>query len=88
MFEWDDNKNLTNKEKHGIDFNDAKKVFEDEKRKTSPDLRKNYGEDRWITIGKIVDTIIVVVYTIRNTAYRIISARYAKQKERALYNNK
>ncbi len=86
-FEWDKNKNKSNQEKHGIDFNDAKDVFNDQNRKTSPDLRNDYGEDRWITIGKIADTIIVVVYTIRNTAYRIISVRYAKKKERETYKN-
>jgi hypothetical protein len=86
-FEWDENKNKSNQEKHGIDFNKAKKVFEDNNRKASPDLRKDYGEDRWITIGKILDIIIIVVYTVRNTAYRIISARYAKKKERETYNN-
>ncbi|OQX97250.1 MAG: hypothetical protein B6I20_13055 [Bacteroidetes bacterium 4572_117] len=85
-FEWDKNKNDSNIEKHGIDFNDAKNVFNDDKRKISPDLRSNYGEDRWITIGKVVDTIMVVIYTIRNKAYRLISARYAKKKERDRYN--
>ncbi len=84
-FEWDENKNKSNQDKHGIDFNNAKEVFQDNNRKTSPDLRKDYGEDRWITVGKILDIIIVVVYTIRDTAYRIISARYAKKKEREIY---
>jgi len=86
-FVWDESKNKSNQEKHGIDFNNAKNVFNDTGRKTSPDLRNDYGEDRWITIGKLIDTIIVVVYTIRDTAYRIISARYAKKKEREIYNN-
>jgi len=86
-FEWDESKNKSNRKKHGIDFNDAKEVFKDENRKTSPDLRVDYGEDRWVTIGKLIDTIIVVIYTIRETTYRIISARYAKKKERETYNN-
>ncbi len=86
-FEWDENKNKSNQEKHGIGFNDAKEVFKDNNRKTSPDLRNDYGEDRWITIGKLIDSIIVVVYTIREAAYRIISARYAKKNERKIYNN-
>ena len=86
-FEWDENKNKSNQDKHGIDFNNAKEVFQDNNRKTSPDLRKDYGEDRWITVGKILDIIIVVVFTIRDTAYRIISARYAKKKEREIYKN-
>ncbi len=86
-FDWDENKNKSNIEKHGIDFKDAIEIFNDHKRKTSPDLRIDYGEDRWVTIGKFVDSIIVVVYTIRNTnVYRIISVRYAKKKEREIYN--
>ena len=81
-FEWDKNKNKSNIEKHGIDFSYAKDVFFDRKRISSPDLRKDYGENRWVSIGKFADTIIVVIYTIRNNIYRIISARYAKKKER------
>jgi uncharacterized protein len=86
-FEWDEYKNQSNVSKHGIDFNDAKKVFDDLKRIKSPDLRKEYNEERWITIGKIQNIIIVVVYTLRNTKFRIISARYAKKSEREQYNN-
>lgn len=62
-FEWDENKNKLNKEKHGIDFNDAKDVFKDEKSITSPDLRKDYGEKRWKIIGKIYGSIISVIST-------------------------
>lgn len=64
-----------------------KKYLQITTEKHHPDLRQNYGEDRWVTIGKILDIIIVVVYTIRDTAYRMISARYAKKKERKFYNN-
>jgi len=84
-FEWDENKNKLNIEKHGIDFNEAKNVFDDSKRKIAPDLRKDYGEERWLTIGKVLDTIVVVVYTIRSEVSRIISARYAKKAERDKY---
>jgi len=45
-FEWDENKNKSNKQKHGIDFNDTKEVFKDENSKIAHDLRKDYGEDR------------------------------------------
>jgi uncharacterized DUF497 family protein len=84
-FEWDENKNKLNADKHGIDFKQAKEVFNDDKRETSPDLRKDYGEDRWITIGKVIDIIMVVVYTIRDNVFRLISARYAKKSERDHY---
>ncbi len=87
-FEWDDNKNQLNITKHGIDFNDAKRVFEDNKRLSSEDNRKNYGEKRWITIGKLKSVLIVVVYTHKTDVIRIISARLASKKEREKYNVK
>ncbi len=86
-FEWDENKNKRNIIKHQIAFDDAKEVFKDINRKVSPDLRFDYGESRWVTIGKMLDAIIVVVYTCRNKVYRLISARYAKKQEREIYNN-
>ena len=86
-FEWDKNKNRSNQEKHGIDFNDAKEVFNDANRTNSEDNRYDYGEKRWITIGKMYKAIIVVVYTIRK-ATRIISERMANKKERQEYYNK
>jgi len=87
-FEWDENKNILNKQKHGIDFDDAKEVFTDENNKIAHDLRKDYGEDRWKIIGKIYGIIISVIYTVRDNAIRIISARKASFNERAEYNNK
>jgi len=86
-FEWDENKNKSNIEKHGIDFNDAKGVFNDINRTNSEDNRKDYGENRWIMIGLIANILLTVVYTIRN-AIRIISARRSNKKERQEYNDK
>ncbi len=87
-FEWDENKNQKNLEKHGMDFEFASKVFEDEKRLEWEDVRVDYEEQRFITIGKVISAIITVVYTMRNTIYRIISSRPSKKYERDLYNNK
>lgn len=88
-FEWDEIKNITNKQKHGIDFNDAKEVFKDQDSKLAPDLRNDYKEDRWKIIGKIYGSVISVIHTGgRNNVTRIISARKASSKEREEYNNK
>ena len=76
-FEWDEKKNKTNLKKHNISFEIAKEVFKD--------TRKDYGEKRFITIGKVKNLILTVVYTIRNTAKRLISARRASKKEREYY---
>jgi len=86
-FEWDNNKNSSNKEKHGLDFNQAKKIFEDKKRIKFRDNRKDYGEERWITIGQVLDAILTVVYTFREAIIRIISARPSNKNERDTYNN-
>ncbi len=86
-FEWDENKNSLNTEKHKIDFDFASKIFNDIKRIEWEDERAIYNEQRFITIGKTANAIITVVYTIRNTVTRIISARTAKKQERTLYNN-
>ena len=87
-FEWDENKNNKNVEKHHIDFEEASEIFEDGDRINYPDDRKNYGEKRWITIGTVLEFIYTVVYTIRRDAIRMISARRANRKEREWYNNR
>ena len=83
-FEWDDQKNQTNILKHGINFEDAKAIFEDV-RLTAVDTRQPYGELRKISLGTIHGRICVVVYTERRGAIRIISARKANQRERRRY---
>ncbi len=86
-FEWNENKNNTNKEKHKIDFEFASRIFTDKNRIEWEDKRKDYGECRFITIGKIMSTAITVVYTLREETIRIISARPSKRGERDLYNS-
>lgn len=84
-FEWDENKNKSNLEKHGISFDEAALIFEG-KILTRIDERRKYGETREISIGKIGEAvIIVVVHTKRNKKIRIISARKASRKERRRY---
>ena len=84
IFEWDERKNNINKRKHGISFEIAKYVFADINRIELYDLEHSINEDRYITIG-IIDNVYVVVYTIRNTVYRIISARKATKEETEFY---
>ena len=89
-FEWDKVKRQANVEKHGLDFVDAAKVFDDEDRIFWIDERKNYSETRFQTIGKIfeVNLIVLVVWTYRGQKRRLISARAAHSKERRLYHEK
>jgi len=80
-FEWDENKNRRNIRKHGIDFADAVDVFS-HPRLTGLDIRNDYGEDRWVSIGWMQLLIGVVVYTEQvGDVIRIISARKATRRE-------
>ena len=83
-FEWDEEKNLLNIEKHHIDFDTAKKIFNDVNRIEIYDIQHSIDEDRYNTIG-LVDDVLFVVYTERHESIRLISARLATEKERRIY---
>jgi uncharacterized DUF497 family protein len=89
LFEWDDEKEQTNITKHGIDFSTAALVFGDVNRIEKYDNIHSTDEDRYITIGKIngVAVVVMVVYTERDKATRIISARLATTRETEAYYN-
>ena len=86
LFEWDEEKNRINKEKHdGIGFEIAVRVFLDEKRIERYDVEhSSLTEDRWNAIG-MVNRVLFVVYTERGERIRIISARRATPKEESEY---
>lgn len=87
LFEWDDNKEKINFAKHGIDFSTAAMVFNDLNRMEFYDEIHSIEEDRYVTIGQIngIAIIVMVVYTKRNHAIRIISARKATKEEGNMY---
>ena len=82
--EWDEDKNRINIRKHGISFETAKLVFNDNLRIEIYDLEHSTYEDRYNTIGMVED-VIFVVYTERKENIRLISARIATQAERSIY---
>lgn len=84
-FEWDEEKNNCNILKHGIDFLDAALIFSDYDRLDQVDDRKDYGETRYQTVGTVKGEILCVIYTMRNSNYRIISARRANNNEKNMY---
>ncbi len=89
-FEWDANKNITNLEKHGISFEDAQEVFLDPLHLSILDQRYNDFDERWITVGQIIASMIVVVAHLYyddsgNETIRLISARVATASERRQY---
>ncbi len=86
-FQWDDAKNDACFERRGFDFAYAVRVFLDPHRIVAQDRRRDYGEDRYRLLGMIDGRTYVVVYTMRGSATRIISARKANRKEVANYEH-
>jgi uncharacterized DUF497 family protein len=87
-YQWDPKKAASNLEKHGIDLADAVGVFEDEWALT---LEEEYveGEQRFVTMGMdFLRRVLVVVYTYRGEAIRLMSARTATRRERRAYERK
>ena len=99
-FEWDENKNQSNQQKHDISFEEASEIFRYptyEIADTSKGLtlpfegracmpRQDYGEVRCIGIGRNNQMLVLtVVFTDRESRIRIISARRSNKNERKLY---
>lgn len=87
-FEWDDRKNAQNLRKHGLDFSQGTRMFSGPAPLLiEPDVREDYGEDRWIGLGMTGDTVAVVVFTCDAAfnAVRIISLREADRDEQNGY---
>jgi uncharacterized DUF497 family protein len=64
----------------GLDFARAGEVF-DGAHLTRVDDRRNYGELRFVTAGWLDERLVVVVWTPRGRAYRIVSMRKANERE-------
>ena len=74
-FEWDEARNSVCFERRGFDFAHAVRAFLDPRRIVAQDRRRDYGEDRYRLVGTVDGRVHVVVYTVRGSAVRIISAR-------------
>ena len=68
----------------GLDFADAGEVFAGETA-TVQDLRQDYGEDRYITIGRLRGRCVVLVWTMRGDSRRIISMRHGHADEESWF---
>lgn len=86
QFEWDPAKAASNLRKHGVSFDEAATVFEDDLSLTGHDPDHSVGESRLITFGiSSAGRLLVVSHTTRSNRIRIISARPATRPERKLY---
>ena len=84
-FEFDRSKSESNKQKHGIDFNEAKELWEDPDYVEIP--VKTSDEPRFLTIGKITGKSWTGVITYRSENIRIISVRRSRKEEIDIYES-
>jgi hypothetical protein len=84
-FEFDPQKSLANKHKHGIDFTEAQLLWEDPDRIEIP--ARTIDEPRFFIIGKIAGKHWSAVFTYRSEHIRIISVRRSRKEEIDLYES-
>ena len=90
-FEWDENKAATNQQKHGITFQEAATVFQDEDALQIFDPDHSEAEDRFILLGMSSILRILVVchcYRANDDVIRIMSARKATRNESSTYKRR
>ena len=84
-FEFNEDKSISNKAKHGIDFKEAQKLWDD------PDLIeipvRTSDEPRFLVIGRISGKCWSSVITYRGDKIRIISVRRARKEEVNIYES-
>jgi len=79
-YEWDEEKNLINKEKHHVSFEDAQYAFDDPYRIIVRDLEHGAGiEERFFCFGKLGDGVLTVRFIYRRKRVRIYGAGYWRQ---------
>ena len=85
-FEWHPAKAAGNLEKHGVSFEEAATVFDDDFAEFLPDLRHSVGEARFTCLGtSSAGRLLVVAFTERGDTVRIISAREMEPREKRSY---
>jgi uncharacterized DUF497 family protein len=84
-YSFDPAKQASNLKKHGFDFADAQRVIESGKTVTFEDRRFDYCEERYVTLGPLGDTLVVVVTAETEDRIRILSMRKADRHEQAIY---
>jgi len=85
IIEFDQDKRDTTLHERGLDFARASEVFASVA-VTVEDNRRDYGETRYISVGLLDRRAVVLVWTPRGKACRIISMRYANDREKERYS--
>lgn len=73
-------------EHRGLDFADAERVFA-APGITVEDDRRDYGEDRYLTYGRLDGRLVAIVWTPRTDCRHVISMRKANEREQRKYGS-
>ncbi|MBK9052553.1 MAG: BrnT family toxin [Chloroflexi bacterium] len=83
-FSWHEPKRQTTLQKRGLDFAQAEQLFAGPTF-TFEDDRRDYGEQRWVTLGLLGEKVVIIVHTESEDEIRIISMREANKDEQRLF---
>ena len=81
-FEWDEEKDGENREKHRVSFELAQYAFADPDRVIAQDLTHSRNETRFFCFGRVGDGILTVRFTYREGTIRIFGAGYWRKGKR------
>jgi uncharacterized DUF497 family protein len=85
-FEWDDYNSFKIWDKHRVAISECEEVFFNVPFVTAEDLKHSEGEPRFYCLGHSdAERLLFLVFTVRHTRIRIISARDMSRKERRMY---
>jgi uncharacterized DUF497 family protein len=86
-FEWDDANSNKNWLKHKVTKSECEQVFFNKPLIIADDEKHSVAERRWLLLGKTdMNRKLFVVFTLRKSLIRVISARNMSKKEREIYN--
>ena len=89
VFEWDEAKAKANATKHGVEFEEARTIFNDPRLLTFEDLHHSEYEQRYLSLGiSGRGRLLIVAHTEDEEVIRLISCRTATRKERRTYEER
>ena len=83
QFEYDPDKSISNRKKHGIDFERAQRLWLDSDLLILPSRFPH--ESRYLAISRIDERFYTAIFTERDDKVRLISVRRARKEEIELY---
>ncbi len=86
-FEWDDGNRDKNWKRHKVHWTEAEEAFFNEPIVLLPDPQHSQIETRLALLGRtLAERRLVIVFTVRKTRIRVISAGDMSKKERRIYD--